>query len=436
MRPEAWLTGPDPDQQQLGHDALRESEAHFRQLFDLHRDVMLLIDYQSGTIVDANPAAAQFYGYPLENLRGMSVSRINAQHESEIHPQRERAISGEHNIFSFEHRLANGDVRTVESHISLVSYRGKSLFFSITHDITERKRVEAELRIVTAAFESQESMVITDDKGVTLKVNRAFTRTTGYTPEEAIGQTPSLLKSGRHDVNFYRDMWSTLKRKGRWQGEVWDRRKNGEIYPKWLTITAVKGDDGATTHYVGLHIDITERKQMEDKISNMAYHDHLTGLANRALFYDRLQQAGAHLQRNMNLMAVLMLDLDRFKLINDELGHEWGDRALVEVSSRLLQCVRATDTVARLGGDEFSIILLDVSSKAFACEVAEKVIAAIGQPLMLKGIQYTVGVSIGICLAMAADQEMESLVRKADAAMYLAKESGRNCYRILSGNLS
>ena len=193
MRPEAWLTGPDPDQQQLGHDALRESEAHFRQLFDLHRDVMLLIDYQSGTIVDANPAAAQFYGYPLENLRGMSVSRINAQHESEIHPQRERAISGEQNIFSFEHRLANGDVRTVESHISLVSYRGKSLFFSITHDITERKRVEAELRIVTAAFESQESMVITDDKGVILKVNRAFTRTTGYTPEEAIGRRLACL---------------------------------------------------------------------------------------------------------------------------------------------------------------------------------------------------------------------------------------------------
>jgi len=275
-------------QQNPSEQALRESEAHFRQLFELHGDVMLLIDYQSGIIVDANPAAAQFYGYPLESLRGMSVSRINAQHESEIYQQRQKAVIGEQEIFSFEHRLADGDVRTVEAHISTVSDRGRNLFFSIIHDITERKRVETELRIVTAAFESQESMVITDVNGVILKVNRAFTRTTGYTPDEVVGQTPSLLKSGRHDADFYRDMWETLNSTGKWQGEIWDRRKNGEIYPKWLTITAVKGDDGVITHYVGLHLDITERKQAEEKISNMAYHDHLTGLPNRALFYDRM----------------------------------------------------------------------------------------------------------------------------------------------------
>ena len=430
---EEWLTTIHSDKKP-GIDVLRESEAHFRQLFEMHRDVMLLIDYQSGTIVDANPAAAQFYGYPLESLRGMSVSRINAQQESEIHHQRQKAIAGEQNIFSFDHRLANGDVRTVESHISLVSYRGKSLFFSIIHDITERKRVEAELRIVTAAFESQESMVITDANSVILKVNHAFTKTTGYTSEEVVGQTPSLLKSGRHDADFYDEMWDTLKRTGKWQGEVWDRRKNGEIYPKWLTITAVKGEDGVTTHYVGLHIDITERKQAEEKISNMAYHDHLTGLANRALFYDRLQQAGAHLQRNRNRMGILMLDLDRFKLINDELGHEWGDRVLVEVSSRLMRCVRSTDTVARLGGDEFSIILLDVPSEEFVCKMAEKVITVIGQSLVLKGDHYEVGVSIGICLASSEDQDMETLVKKADAAMYQAKESGRNCYCMFDKN--
>ncbi|OIO68958.1 MAG: PAS domain S-box protein [Zetaproteobacteria bacterium CG1_02_53_45] len=416
-------------QQNPSEQALRESEAHFRQLFELHGDVMLLIDYQSGIIVDANPAAAQFYGYPLESLRGMSVSRINAQHESEIYQQRQKAVIGEQEIFSFEHRLADGDVRTVEAHISTVSDRGRNLFFSIIHDITERKRVETELRIVTAAFESQESMVITDVNGVILKVNRAFTRTTGYTPDEVVGQTPSLLKSGRHDADFYRDMWETLNSTGKWQGEIWDRRKNGEIYPKWLTITAVKGDDGVITHYVGLHLDITERKQAEEKISNMAYHDHLTGLPNRALFYDRMQQAMAHVHRNRNLMAVLMLDLDRFKPINDELGHEWGDKALVEVSNRLLQCIRATDTVARLGGDEFSIILLDVSSGEFACKMAEKAIAAIGQPLVLKGSQYRIGVSIGICLASSDDQDVEGIVSRADTAMYQAKESGRTCYR-------
>lgn len=418
------------EQHKLSCQALRESEAYFRQLFELHHDVMLLIDYHSGIIVDANPAAAQFYGYPLESLRGMSVGRINAQQESEILPIREKAITGEQNIFCFEHRQANGSVRTVEAHISTVIGKGKSLFFSIIHDITERKLVENELRITTAAFESQESMVITDANSVILKINRAFTETTGYTSEEVVGQTPSLLKSGRHDADFYREMWETLNRTGKWQGEIWDRRKNGEIYPKWLTITAVKDDGGVTTHYVGLHLDITERKQAEEIINNMAYHDHLTRLPNRALFYDRLQQAMAQVHRNNSLIAVLMLDLDRFKLINDELGHEWGDQALVEVSNRLLQCVRATDTVARLGGDEFSIILVDVTSKEVVCKMAGKIIAAIGQPYVLKGSQYKMGVSIGIYLASPGDRDMERCIKKADTAMYQAKESGRNCYRI------
>ncbi|RLL51881.1 diguanylate cyclase [Mariprofundus sp. EBB-1] len=428
--PEAWIARPLSDQQRLSDDNLRESEAYFRQLFELHHDVMLLIDYQAGIILDANPAAAEFYGYPLKKLRGMHVSQINAQHESEIDRDRKKAIVGEENIFTFEHRLANGDIRTVESHISLVSFRGKSLFFSIIHDITERIRADAELHIVTAAFESQESMVITDASGVILKVNHAFTKTTGYTMEEAVGQTPSLLKSGRHDASFYKSMWKTLKRTGKWQGEVWDRRKSGEIYPKWLMITAVKGDDDVTTHYVGLHLDITERKQAEEKINNMAYHDHLTGLANRALFFDHMQQAIAHGRRNKNFIAVLMLDLDHFKPINDALGHEWGDKALVEVSKRLLKCARATDTVARIGGDEFSIILLDGNSRNFACRMAEKIITAIGKPLALNDSQYSIGVSIGICLASPDDQDVEGIVSRADTAMYQAKESGRTCYRI------
>ena len=419
------------EQKKLSYHDLRESEAHFRQLFELHHDVMLLIDYHSGIIVDANPSAEQFYGFPLETLRGMSVSQINAQPESVIHPQRQKVITGEQNIFSFNHRLANGAVRIVEAHISIVNYKGKSLFFSIIHDITERKLAETELSIVTAAFESQESMVITDANSVILKINRAFTKTTGYTSEEAVGQTPSLLKSERHDADFHHAMWETLKRTGKWQGEVWDRRKNGEIYPKWLTISTVKGEDGVTTHYVGLHFDITEQKQAEEKINNLAYHDQLTGLPNRTLFYDRLQQAVAHVHRNNNLTAVLMLDLDHFKLINDELGHEWGDQALVDVSNRLLQCIRETDTLARFGGDEFSILLVDVTSENVACKMAEKVIAAIGQPFVLNGSQYTLGVSIGICLASSDDQDMESFVKRADTAMYQAKKSGRNCYRIL-----
>jgi diguanylate cyclase (GGDEF)-like protein len=171
--------------------------------------------------------------------------------------------------------------------------------------------------------------------------------------------------------------------------------------------------------------------QVEDKLREMAYHDHLTGLPNRALFYDRLQQGLAHARRSQKLMGVLMLDLDHFKSINDKLGHEWGDQALIEVGKRLLQCVRATDTAARLGGDEFSIILVDVNSEEAACKMAEKVIAAIKQPLSLKASQYTLGVSIGICLASSPDDaDVDSLMSKADLAMYQAKKDGRNCYRV------
>ena len=196
------------------------------------------------------------------------------------------------------------------------------------------------------------------------------------------------------------------------------------------------GTDGALQALEGFITDITEQKITEEKIRKMAYHDHLTGLPNRALFYDRLQQGLAHARRSQKLMGVLMLDLDHFKSINDELGHEWGDQALIEVGRRLLQCVRATDTVARLGGDEFSIILVDVNSEEAACKMAEKVIAAIKQPLSLKASQHTLGASIGICLASPDDVDMKSLMNKADSAMYQAKKSGKNCYHISEQQLS
>ncbi|MFC1536464.1 diguanylate cyclase domain-containing protein [Pseudomonadota bacterium] len=188
--------------------------------------------------------------------------------------------------------------------------------------------------------------------------------------------------------------------------------------------------DNEITHSVVVSHDITERKTAEETIRQMAYHDYLTGLPNRALFYDRMQQGLAHTHRYRKLMGVLILDLDYFKPINDELGHEWGDQALIEISKRLLLCVRATDTVARIGGDEFAIILVDVDSEKAACKMAEKVNAAIGKTLSLKRSQYALSASIGICLASEDDGDMESIVSKADSAMYQAKKSGKSCYRV------
>lgn len=412
---------PDFPSMDSPNDAPPGSGSDFRQLFELHGDVMLLIDHQSRTIVDANPSAAQFYGYPRETLRGMHVSQINAQPESEISPQRQKAINGQQKIFLFQHRLADNSVRSVEAHISPINHQGRNLFFSIIHDITERERAQTELRIAAVAFETQEGLLITDADGLILRVNRAFTETTGYTSEEAVGQTPRLLKSGRHDSDFYRAMWDTLNRTGKWQGEVWDRRKNGEVYPKWLTITAVKGNDGVVTHYVGSHLDITARKQSEDALRRLAHNDPLTGLPNRALFHDRLEQALRLAQRHQQSMAVMFLDLDHFKEINDTLGHAVGDVLLTETAKRLLGCVRKTDTVARYGGDEFTLIIVEMKSAADAEHVAKDILKAFLPPFELHGVSYNIGCSIGIAVFPEHGTDAKQLLKNADSAMYLAK---------------
>jgi diguanylate cyclase (GGDEF)-like protein/PAS domain S-box-containing protein len=420
--------------------ALRESEAYFRQLFERHSSVMLLIDHQSLTIVDANPAAAQFYGYPLDVLRGMNVSRINAQPEVEIEQQRQQAVAGKQNRFVFDHRLANGQIRAVEVHISTLNHQGRSLFFSIIHDITERQRVEAELRIAAVTFESNEVLVITDAKGVILRVNQAFTENTGYTAEEAVGQTPRLLKSGQHDAAFYRAMWETIQRTGAWQGEIWDRRKNGEIYPKWLTISAVKGSNGVVTHYVGSHIDITERKATEEKIRKLAFYDPLTGLPNRRLLMDRLQQALISSARSARQGAILFIDLDNFKVLNDTLGHDMGDLLLQQVAQRLQKSVRKTDTVARLGGDEFVVMLEELSGQRIEAaeqteKIGEKILAALNRPYPLGAHNYHSTPSMGATLFGDRQEEMSDLMKQADIAMYQAKKAGRNTLRFFDAQM-
>lgn len=305
-------------------------------------------------------------------------------------------------------------------------------------DITERHRIETELRIAAAAFQSHESMVITDVNGVILRVNRAFTECTGYAPEECIGKTPRMFKSGRHSDAFYREMWQKLLSEGTWQGEVWDRRKNGEIYPKWMIVSAVAGENGQTTHFIATHLDITERKKAEQRIENLAFFDHLTGLLNRTLLADRIQQALVFSSRNHCHGALMLLDLDNFKALNDTMGHDVGDLFLIEVSKRLKECVRATDSVARQGGDEFVVLLEGFGDDRTAAtqiqQVAEKVLEAIGQPFNLQVMSngmatnhtYHAGVSIGITMFRGEAIGVDELLKQADLAMYRAKHTGRN----------
>lgn len=275
----------------------------------------------------------------------------------------------------------------------------------------------------------EESIVVTDTQNRIRWVNPAFTRITGYAPEEVMGKSPRLLSSGRHDSGFYRALWERLLTDGHWQGEIWNRRKDGQIYPEWLSISLVHDARGKLTHHVAIFSDITERKAAEARIAYLASHDSLTGLPNRNLARDRLEAAIARARREGTLLAVLFVDLDNFKLVNDSLGHAAGDALLMQIAARLSNCVRQTDTVSRHGGDEFLLILSDVGSALNASEVAEKVLEAMDEPFMADGLELSTSLSIGIALFPDDGTNFDALVQRSDIAMFHAKESGRNGYR-------
>ncbi len=305
---------------------------------------------------------------------------------------------------------------------------------SVVVYLRESGVMQAELRVAATAFDSQQGMMITDAQQTILRVNRAFTEITGYPPDEVIGKSPRLLQSGRHDRAFYSTMWDSLRRDGLWQGEIWSQRKSGEIYPGWLLITAVKDTAGAVSHYVGTFADITERKQAEDEINQLAFYDPLTGLPNRRLLLDRLRQALASSARSGQLGALLFIDLDNFKDLNDNRGHHIGDLLLQQVGSRLSSCTREGDTTARLGGDEFVVMLEHMSHNAAeaaaqARVVGEKILSTLNQSYQLAGFAHRSTPSIGVTLFSGHQTTMDDLLKRADLAMYQAKAVGRNTLR-------
>jgi diguanylate cyclase (GGDEF)-like protein/PAS domain S-box-containing protein len=299
---------------------------------------------------------------------------------------------------------------------------------------------ETDLRIASVAFESDECMIITNVNGVILKVNQAFTDTTGYTAEEAIGQTQRLLKSGRQSDKFYREMWAKITQIGTWQGEIWNKHKNGVIYPTQLTVSAVKGKNGLTTHFIASHTNLTERKLAEEEIRNLAFYDHLTGLPNRRLLLDRLNHALASGLRSSQDGALLFIDLDNFKTLNDTLGHDIGDLLLQQVALRLKTCVRETDTVARIGGDEFVVMLEYLNEQSIAAAeqteaIGEKILVALNQPYQLATHTFHSSVSIGIALFSNDGKSQEEPLKQADIAMYQAKKAGRNKLRFFDQHM-
>ena len=328
------------------------------------------------------------------------------------------------------------DGRTVERHSTALrsdngSYLGRIWFF---RDITEHKQTEKKLRISSIAFETQEAILVTDANAIIISVNRAFEELTGYSAAEAIGKNPSILQSGQYDAEFYRSMWCTLRESNSWSGEMCDKRKDGTLYPKWLTITAVRNDAGDVTHYVAIFMDLSERKRAEEEIQRLAFFDTLTQLPNRRLLMDRLDQVLAISQRSGSYGALMFLDLDNFKTLNDTQGHGIGDLLLIDVAARLKLCVRESDTVARLGGDEFVVILQELSDSAIhaanlAETVAEKIVSALNEPYLLNNSEHHSSVSVGVCLFHGRDIKLEELLKRADTAMYQAKQGGRNMVR-------
>lgn len=418
--------------------ANRDAAAHGALLTRVLETISIgiFLSDEEGRITRANPAMAAMFHSSIESM-------IGGKYESLVHPldldasrmNTIRVRSSKVVVIDVDRRYIRADQTQFWGYLTGRSFQlegmsDRTFVYAIT-DITERKNAEEAQRIAATAFESQQGMTITDGQGTILKVNQAFTEITGYGAEELIGKNPRLLQSGRQDAVYYAAMWDSIHRSGSWQGEIWNRRKNGEVYPEMLSISAVKDDAGLPTHYVGTFIDVTERKTAQDQVQNLAFYDPLTRLPNRRLFIDRLQQALVASNRHQRKGALLLVDLDDFKTLNDTRGHYEGDFLLQQVAKRLLVCVREGDTAARLSGDEFIVLLEDLSpnmqdAAVQAKAVAEKILASLRQPYQLATDGHRGTASIGITLFGERPEAITEPLKRAELAMYQAKAAGRD----------
>jgi diguanylate cyclase (GGDEF)-like protein/PAS domain S-box-containing protein len=416
--------------------ALQQSEEQLRAIVDSVGTVFFLKDL-SGRYLFINRQYERLFHVTNSEMRGKTDHDIFPPDLADGFVKNDQVVIQSGLPVEVEEQALHDDGIHTYSSIKIPIRNSSGEIYAVcgvATDISEKKRAETDLRLAAAAFNSQEAMMVTDAKGVILRVNRAFTEITGYAADEAIGQTPRLLKSGRHDADFYRAMWSSVNSTGGWQGEVWDRRKSGEEYPKWLIITAVEDSDGVVTHLIGTFLDITERKTAEEIINELAYFDPLTDLPNRTLLMDRLKQFKRASSRNGSHGGLMFIDLDRFKTLNDTLGHDIGDLLLKQVALRLTSCVRDGDTVARLGGDEFVVMLTNLNERQSEAAIrleatAKKILSTLNQTYQLDHKTVHVTASIGITLFLGQSTSIDELMKQADLAMYKAKETGRNAYR-------
>ncbi|HZW26536.1 MAG TPA: PAS domain S-box protein [Gallionella sp.] len=389
-----------------------------------------------GFLLEVNRAYADISGYSNEELVGMHISQLEANERPEdVRAHMEMIVARGHDRFETRHRRKDGSLVDIE--VSVTFLAEPECMFVFCRDISQRKRDEQDRQIAAVAFETRDAILITDADANIIRVNRSFEQITGYSAADVLGKNPRIMSSGRHDKEFYAEMWRSLKEDGAWTGEIWDKRKNGQVYPRWMTITAVRNEKNEITHYVGVFTDITERKRAEEEIRNLAFYDALTGLPNRRLLLERFRTALASSARRRHYGALLFLDMDRFKVLNDTLGHDYGDLMLIQVASRIRSCVREMDTVSRLGGDEFVVLVEDAGNDEQEAQgklatVAEKIREKLARPYRLRGREHQSSPSIGVTLYRGNGESPEVLLRRADLAMYQAKKCGRNAVRFFS----
>ena len=419
--------------------ALRQNEAHLRAVTQSIPDLLVVMS-ADGRLLQLGPGdtglePAQLEGRPLQELFGSrEAARIADYLKLALQSRQPERVRYRLHLPAGE-RLYEGRAQRLEQDPD-----GLPAVLWLGRDITERNQLELERRIAAIAFESQQGMFVTDAQTRILRVNQAFSEITGYAPEAVIGQKASMLGSERQDADFYRQMWCSIRDQGAWQGEIWNRRANGEIFPEWLSITAVRDELGEISHYVATLTDITERRAAEERIRALAFYDTLTGLPNRRLLLERLQQATLKAARQQHFSALMFIDLDGFKSINDLHGHSVGDDLLKAAAQRLQEQVRSSDTVARLGGDEFMVMLENLGANAEAAasqaeHLGQKILAVLDAPYALANQLLHSSASIGIVLFGNTEVAVETLIQQADMSMYEAKNAGKNALRFFDAHM-
>jgi diguanylate cyclase (GGDEF)-like protein/PAS domain S-box-containing protein len=398
-----------------------------------------------GRILFINLAATDLLGFSAEEAKGRVAHDLFHVHSNNAAitasncpirraPLEGRTYHGDNELF----RRSDGGLVQVSVSSSPLREEGEITGSVVLfRDITDEYKTRIRLQQSDIAFRNlSEAVLVADASGCIQAVNHAFTAITGYSESEVLGRNPSILASGRHDKAFYQALWGSIEREGSWQGEIWNRRKCGEIYPERLSINSIRDDEGRVISYVSVFSDITEIRRKEERLRQLAFHDQLTGLPNRTSFQDLFRHAAQRAKRHESHLALLYLDLDRFKQINDTLGHLVGDKLLQTVAERIRENVREEDLVARLGGDEFTVLLEDIEHEEAPARVAHKLIKALRQPIEIESKPLHISTSIGISLFPQDGADTVTLMKNADAAMYLAKRGGRNSYSYFTGSMA